>query len=872
MRAALTRHCLAVALGLLLAQTGRAQTAEVAPLAATEPDMLLLEVRVDQQPVSDGLTAYQSELDVLLPLGELARLLTLAITTQPEKGTASGFILDEDRAFGLDLNRATVRLNGKSEAVDLKQIEVRPDDIYVSAQLLSRWLPVDLQVDMSRLTLQVRARESLPLQFRLARELKGTQIGSRTAAAARTYPRRALPYRLLSTPFVDQTVSVDYRGGNGSEHLEGRYTAYATADVLGMQGALHVNAGTATATDVQLTLGRNDPDAGLLGPMRARTALIGSLAVPAVANISRTSALGEGVLVSNRPLSQPTSFGQHSLRGPLPPGWDVELYFNDVLLGFQASRPDGQYHFDDQPLVFGANEFRLVFHGPLGQLRVERQTFLLESSMTPAGKLYYSVVLQRDDQGRTRTVVEFDRGISEHITVTGGVVRAVAADKAQSFAHVGLHTYWRAMLLSGEWVKSKDGSLAEVSVRTRLGKWAVSASHAQLNNFASELYQPSGDPVRTSSRARVDGAVALPGTSLRLPVTVEASREQRQSGASNVDVAGRMSAHLRGTSMTGQIHWQSLAGEELADGTFQMSRRVGGVSVRGQLSYALLPVRELTAVTLSADKRWGQGYLQTMSVTRLFGSSETLYTAGLTKSLGNFGLGINVGYSTSGAITAGLQLFMGLGQEPRTSDWLFDAQPMANDGGVSALVFLDENSNGRMDVGEQPIPGVAFTVNGGKQPVTTDAGGVAYLARLPVMQHTDVAVVPETLEDPQWLPRVKGLRVVPRPGAVATLDFPVVMTSEVDGTVYLVENAQRREIGALMIEVIDHAGAAIATTISAADGYYLLIGVPPGDYVVQVSPSQLQRLKLHDATPHPVTVARDGQPVTGVDIEVQARP
>ena len=184
-------------------------------------------------------------------------------------------------------------------------------------------------------------------------------------------------------------MSLDYRGGNGESHLGTRYTAFATGDLLGMEGALYVNAGDATeSTDVRLTLGRRDPDAVLLGPLRARTALLGNVPLPAVSNVSRSSPQGDGFLISNRPLALPDSFGQHSLQGPLLPGWDVELYFNDALVGFQAAGPDGQYHFADLQLLFGANEFRLVFHGPLGEVRVERETFLLEQSLTRPGEFH----------------------------------------------------------------------------------------------------------------------------------------------------------------------------------------------------------------------------------------------------------------------------------------------------------------------------------------------------------------------------------------------------------------------------------------------------------------------------------------------------
>ena len=102
----------------------------------------------------------------------------------------------------------------------------------------------------------------------------------------------------------------------------------------------------------------------------------------------------------------------------LPPGWDVTLYYNDALVGYQAARPDGQYAFDDLPLAFGANEFRLVFHGPLGQLRVERQSFLLDQSNLKPGQLFYSVQHQVDEHGDPRSVAQLDVGLTSQFSGT----------------------------------------------------------------------------------------------------------------------------------------------------------------------------------------------------------------------------------------------------------------------------------------------------------------------------------------------------------------------------------------------------------------------------------------------------------------------
>src|SRR5687768_11004288 len=96
------------------------------PFQKIEPNLLILEVRLDQQLVSDEMTAYQYGKETFLPLGGLARLLTLAIKTQPELGTAGGYVLDEERGFSLSLPKATVTIGDKSEPVDLALVKVEP--------------------------------------------------------------------------------------------------------------------------------------------------------------------------------------------------------------------------------------------------------------------------------------------------------------------------------------------------------------------------------------------------------------------------------------------------------------------------------------------------------------------------------------------------------------------------------------------------------------------------------------------------------------------------------------------------------------------------------------------------------------------------
>lgn len=148
--------------------------------------------------------------------------------------------------------------------------------------------------------------------------------------------------------------------------------------------------------------------------------------------------------------------------------------------------------------------------------------------------------------------------------------------------------------------------------------------------------------------------------------------------------------------------------------------------------------------------------------------------------------------------------------------------------------------------------------------------GTAFINRLSPAQYADIALDPSTLEDPQWKPAVKGVRVLPRPGMVQTVDFPVIYTAEVEGTVYLVDAAgRRRGIGDARLELVNAQGEVLASTKSAPDGYYLLHQVVPGPATLRIAPEQARKLGLTGRLSRPLQVPADGEFLSGQDFELQ---
>lgn len=866
---------------LLPAESGATRAVEVGPPGAngvldSELNLLLLEVVLDDARLADVLSAYQIGDDVFLPVGELARLLTIGITVDRTTQTASGFLVTEEQPFRLDPSSGSVILSGGREAYDPGLVQWIDGDLYVASRLLQRWWPVDFGVDMAALRLDVKAREKLPLQAKIEREKAGQRISGNDPRPEPGYPSLPSDYDMLSFPFIDNTLALDVRGSGDDVKVNAAYSGFMTGDLLGMEAAAYLAvSGEDKKPQARITLARHDPDGGLLGPLEAKSVILGSIGIPAVENILRSAGVGTGILVSNRPLNLPTSYRSETLRGDLPPGWDVTLYFNDALIGFQQARGDGLYEFVDQPLVYGRNEFRLVFNGPLGQTRVERQVFQLDEMLSAPGELIYTAAAQRNDQGGMRQTLQVDFSVFEDLGIALGGVHTDrgSGSASRAYANAGARVALPGALATLDYVHTSDGgNLIDFGVRTSIGGISIDANRIWANGFISEFLVELPDPVEVRDRLRMTGTLALSDW-LKLPIAFDLEREEYASGNESLKVQQRLSLNVWRTSFTNLLEWRSLSGSGSFGGVLQVSRRLAGLGLSGQAAYSIVPRARLNSFALSIDRNIGVSGRAFLGALHDLDTGSTVATGGFNRNFGNFALGLSGMFAGLDNYGLGLQVFTAIGRNPHTGGIASDWRPMAASGTVAAQVFIDDNLNGRRDSGEDPVEGVSFRINGNSlHPERTDEQGIVLLNRLPPKDYVDIGLDAGTLEDAQLQPAVVGVRVLPRPGKVLKVDVPVVLTGEIDGTVYLVAEGESRGIGNAIVELVDAQGKVAATARSASDGFYVLSGVRPNQYRVRISPEQTGQLGLLAAGEASVAMPRDPDFISGIDLEVRRKP
>lgn len=855
-------------------------------MAATESDvetarpllnLLIADLVLDGEQISDTIYLYEANNDVMLPVGELARQLSIGITVDSASHVASGFLLKENVGFRIDPASGKVILANHEENFDPQQVRWIDGDLYVASRLLQRWWPIDFRFNLSSLSLQVLPREQLPIQLKLARTRAASGLGQRGIGYVDPgYPRIRSQHGLLSFPAIDSTIGLGLNRNGDQSTTSALYSGVFAGDLLGMEAIAHASfSKDAPSPTARITLARNDPDGGLLGPLAATNLQVGNIGLPALKNVLSGGGVGWGSMITNRLLNQPSSYGLQTLRGELPAGWDVTLFFNDALIAFAQSRGDGLYEFPDQPLVFGRNEFRLVFNGPLGQRRVENKVFVFDETVTPPGRLFYAAGAKRDNDGAIRSTVQFDAGIARGLAVTAGAVHIDRNDSTprRTYLNGGLRVAILGALLNADHAQDINGGrLTELGIRTSIFNVAFDASRTWNSNFISDAYGASADPVTLRDRLRLTGGLAVsPG--FRLPFAVDLLHEQRRTGEQIYSVQPRVSVNMFGTSFTNAMTYLVGRGPDSLAATLQANRRVAGIGVSGQIAYTLRPVGQINSFALTVDKTFGQQNRLNIGVVQTFTPGDTTITAGWTRNFGAFGLGFSGMYSGRTNMGVGLQIFTAIGRNPRNGRIMRDWQPLAGMGAVAARVFLDTNVNGVFDAGDQTIENAGFVINrSGRQNVRTDAAGEAVVPRLQPHTYIDLALDAGSLEDAQWQPAVKGVRLLARPGKVQLVDFPVVPTGEIDGTVYLVDGTFKRGIGNARLQLIDATGKVVGEAKTASDGYFVVPMVKPGLYQLRLEPEQMVGIGLQADRVADITMSPNGSFVYGVDFSLRKTP
>jgi hypothetical protein len=851
----------------------------------SEDNLLVVELSVDQTATTDNIEIYQHDGGFLLPLGFLAQLLDFPIDIDLAKGQAYGWFIKENRTFTLDVNAKKVLIGGKAQKLDTGIIVVGAGDIYVDSSLFSAWFPIDAQLDFKHLTLKLKTREKLPFQEKLEREnLKNRQLKQEKK---NNFPKLKTKASNLTIPFMDIDLGHDF-DSKGEPNNNGSYSILAQGDVAKHTTNFFLSGETKDSlTGMRLKSGNKDNDGNLLGKMHATEYSVGDIdgiALPLVTTHGR----GRGFLVSNYDLSRPDQFDTTSFIGDSQPGWEVEIYRNGDLLDFQVVTENGRYEFANVPILYGNNSFRIVSYGPQGQVREEVRNFTIDDSLAKKGKFNYSIAA--DEKNRSifgvderivdinttktgRFVGNMEYGITDKLTAAYGVVSTPVEDyQVHNYQTIGLKSGLFGMLttVNGAYDTQNNGMAGQMILNTNIKDINARFEHRQFSNFVSEEEIATLQRRKSLSKFDVNGRIAkIFPTGLSYTFGVQ---EEKFVNSLTVDTfSNRLSTSVKGIGLSNNIEVRSTEVDpinpqntSLSDGSFAIRGSYRQVFLRLTADYYLQPNVEWKAVSISVQKDLSDKVNIRADIKRDITDSDlTSVNIGLNKEYKYHRLSAIVSADTTNNYTIGTRISFAIGHNEKENKWFASNRSIANDGAISASAFLDNNNNGIFDADDKELENVGFRSGNRKYP-PAEGEKSTLITGTEAYQPADMEVDLATLEDPFLAPKVKGYSVETRPGVVTNVQFPLVYTTEIDGTVYF----GKRPIARAVVELINKDGKVVNTAKSEYDGFYVFPGVMQGEYTVRVDREILERYGITKFKEIPVSVPKDSDFISGIDVRL----
>jgi hypothetical protein len=795
------------------------------------------------------------------------------MTVDGAKGSVSGWAFAEANKIQLDFVAGQARFGAAqvSEPIPRGAARQTPDGWCVDTAAASRWLGIGVRPALHASMLLLQSDTRLPVELAQERRARAARLKP-AAMPLQGLPRVRLPYRSWRAPaldfVVDAGVTYDARSGT---RINRRAAIVAAGEIA------HLSYDARVGTDqrglpsqVRLRAYRADPEGGLLGPAKATQVALGDVdSLPSA--ITRTGSSGRGAMITNRPLVQPAAFDRTTLTGELPPGWEAELYRNGELLAFAPPSSDGRYRFDDVALMFGDNRLEVISYGPQGQVRSRLETLNVAGDSVPAGKTQYWAGVV--DPGRDLLDFRKDKGAAvvfggAGITATAAVAHglgkrmSVAAlvqtlsvdDQRVTFVEGSVRRTIGPALVELAAARDNGGGMAlRGSMLAKVAGINVSAQSVTLKDFRANARSLVGD-----HRVALDAPLKIGRATI--PLHGDVRLTQSASGGREMQARARTSFLLQRFNLATDVNYRRVmpppgtgaAPRQELDLGLIGSGRIGRVRVRGGTQWEVMPEKKLRSIDLSGY--WSAGENADWEAAVGYDATERRTRAQLShiRRFDTMALAASLEGASDGSVAASIGLTFSL--DSGRGGLRLSRQQLASSGSVRARVYRDLNGNGARDAQEPDEPGALITAGMRVSDRATDERGAAAVGGLENYRPVAIGLDLSSLKDPSLVPVKAAQVIVPRPGVAAEVEIGLSGGGDVEGV--LVKRGGGGWEG-LDVELIDKAGATIATTRSDYDGYFLFDRVGYGEYRLRLTAASAKAAGVGPAIGVPFTVTAD---------------
>ena len=748
--------------------------------------------------------------------------------------------------WGLSPNKIDINIPTQTVIVDGQSIKLEKDDIiyvedtyFASNNFYSKFLNINITVNFLDMQLTIDGKQMFPTTIkRQAEQKRNKGLYQFEKEPVSNYD---FDNRLYAAPVVDLSfgrgLSHAKRGGTKSTD---NYSANVALIAAGLDINAYIYGDSYNNRKPQMRIKGSrefvDDPPNALNVKKFEIGDISSM------NYSyfTSGGSGRGISLSSFKNMVTNADKTIDITGTILDGWEVELYWNNQLVGYRQSGIAGEYKFENLPVSYGLNEFKLIFYGPYGETREEIRRYYSGISPVAKGEFGYNFSLYQPErylyekneppsylERNTKSTLDFSGyyGISDIVTAMFGYTQTPSLKDfiTQNFAMTGIQYSIDGVTLQYNLERNLDnkklGHHWEVQGDIYIG--TIYAAIDQYNKIHSPISYQGTTYLKDQYTMRLSGM--LPAN-IPYYISYREGSYEDKSGKFN-EFSTRLSKQMPGNwNLSLENNYYKLSNSTYNDIRLGGYKWWGILSSEAWITHQLKPTNELKEIKLRGDVRLGRRtYISTEYTHNLIEDMDYLsVSAGHVFSFG--GLTATLQTDRDLNFSAYLTYNISFAKVPTQSKFIATGNSRFSDTGSIYVNLEDENG--------QPLEGVALDANGLEKPIYTDEHGGAVLTDLQTYERTIIKIDEETLPDIALVPENQEKKVLLRPGTVRKVTIPFVHKGALEGKL---ENEDGRILFGYKISAFDAAEKEIKSTFSDTEGYFILDGLPYGQYSIKVT-------------------------------------
>jgi len=544
-----------------------------------------------------------------------------------------------------------------------------------------------------------------------------------------------------------------------------------------------------------------------------------------------------GVQISNSPSNASTSFGHYLISHITEPYWTVELYINNHLVDYKKADAAGFYSFS-VPLSFGNSNIKIIQYGLWGEIRTTEQNMNIPYTFIAHRKLVYTLSAGKleDPTHSVFTRANLAYGVSRFLSIGIGEeflssvnkkrpipflnasIRVgrdliISAEYAKYISHKGTLIYYfkKGMQLNMSYIGYESGQTAVYYkyVNEKTASFIVPIHKDKWGGLFLLSYDGIVYPQAVFNRASLllSTQISQVGFNISSYVLSSATNFANSRGYSNIRCTIFLKNHIK---LSPEVEYQYHSNQLMMAG-LAIEKRIGKYTYFN-FSYQKNPAMQNNSFSMGI--RFALPYLQ--------------------------GAG-TVQQSNTGLVNS----------ETASGSLLFNKKGLTfsnynhiGSGRLRIFCFLDLNGNGQFDTGEPKLTGIILnTTTGGRIEFNKKDSSYSINHIIPYT-NCFIEANDNGLENLAWKLQKKTFSIFVEPNIDQFLSIPVSIMGEIYGKVYKANNKGLEGLGHIKLEICTTDGTHIATVLTAEDGAFNYMGLPPGNYTLLPDADQLYKLNL----------------------------